>query len=393
MQPQQQLQAYTRDPKALFSASSSSLSAAAASSRRRAVRRHYYRNAVFAVDVGLPAGTRMHTVAVDWHKGAVTAFADSNDAINNVPCFTGTVLPACEPSTADQYVRETFEFLRRGHSLFHPNCRCFPRRRAHELGFALWGDTGSDSSSSEEEEDQQQPGYIGYCTVGTTGQGRSVREVELELGVRSLYGLVAAGGEMLPLMQVLVRLAGLHLHTEGLLLSTPICCVPPEIVTGQHILAAARALYPRALVCGETCFGDLQRLKASGALRVLCIAANEAGQKSSSYAVFWRPPYYDRQWRRADRGVRQLWEQQAAASPPQAPPLSVAAAAPHHNNNHHHQQPRAASQRCYYHLAGRDNDGGEDASEKKQVDEEEDTTKKCKKRKRAPLRLYGSRRR
>ncbi len=100
--------------------------------------------------------------------------------------------------------------------------------------------------------------------------------------MRSLYGLVAAGGEFLPLMEVLVRLAGLRLHTEGL--SSPICCVPPEIKTAAHILAAARALYPRALVCAETCFGDLQRLNSEGALRVLCI---ESAPRCVHFCLFF----------------------------------------------------------------------------------------------------------
>ena len=392
MKLEQALQAYTRDPKALFSASSSSLMHA--SRRVQPVR---YSDAVFAIDVGpIAAGTRVHAVTVDWHKGFIAAFADASDTLNNVPFFTGVgLLPSCEPHTAELYVRETFEFLQRGHSMHHPDCCCRPRRRAHELGFRLWGD--QDDDDDQHDNDEEDPytnvttaatGYIGYCTVGTRGQGRSVRDVERELGVRSIYGLIAAGGEMLPLMQVLVRLAGLHLHTKGLLLSSPICCVPPEIVTADHILDAARALYPRPLVCAETPFGDLARLKSEGALRVIGIPDQSSG--GTSYAVFWRPPQYE--WPRADPDVRRLWTEAAATTAPamvECPCYYYYYHQPPRPSPPVAERPSAAALRCYHMNSPAD----EVATAADDDEGRAQNRRPPKKKKRAPLRMYGSRRR
>ena len=332
---------------------------------------------------------RHHSIAVDWYKGTVTGYLDSSDAINHVPSFT-TTLPECAPSNAEQYVRETFEFLRRGHSLFHPECRCRPRRRSHELGFRLWH---HDNNSDE------------YCSVGTTGQGRSVREIERELGVRSLYGLIMAGGEMMPLMQVLVRLAGLRLHTEAaaVLLSSPICCIPPEIITGDHIVAAARALYPRAFVCTETCFGDLARLESTGILRVIPIASSPA------MAVFWRP---SDEHIRVDSDIQKLWHQTIAPIKKDVPSFFGYDDAA---KNKKRPVPSNTQNTRHYRLLVNNNNPNDDADNnnngpssavmidatttttpnKKTEEEEDENSQKKKKmtKKRAPLRLYGSRRR
>jgi hypothetical protein len=182
------LQAYTRAPAALFSSVSSTSSLRHASRGPQPV---LYRDAVFAIDVGksATAGSRMHAVTVDWHRGVITAFLSASDFLNGVAHFScGGLLPPCKPLTAEEYVRETFEFLQRGHSLHHPACRCYPRRRAHERGFMLWGDdeasdnhvtsatndTTTITTTSLQEEDEEEdpyiaaaatPGYIGYCTV------------------------------------------------------------------------------------------------------------------------------------------------------------------------------------------------------------------------------------
>jgi hypothetical protein len=209
----------------------------------------------------------LHTVCVDWHSSTVKIFEDASDAMNNIPSDQQE-LPLSEiPPTAEECVREAFEFLRRGHSLHHPACSCSCRWRS-----------GC------------------YCAVGTTGQGRSVKDIERELGVCSLYGLVRAGGETLPLVEVLVRFAGMTLYRGGVL-SSAVCCVPPEVTTAEDIVAAARSLYPRPYICTETCMGDLARLETQGDVRLIMISPQQ-------YAVFWRND--DRQ-KPADADLRRLW--------------------------------------------------------------------------------------
>ncbi len=380
------IQAYTRDPSALFLSVSHTSTLLPCGREKQPV---YYQDATLQPSNDNNMMLKLessphHTIAVDWYKGTVTGYLDSNDAINHVPSFTHR-LPECPPCDAEQYVRETFEFLRRGHSLYHPECRCRPRRRSHELGFQLW-----DHNVDE------------YCTVGTTGQGRSLREIERELGVQSLYGLLMAGGELMPLMQVLVRLAGLQLHTDAtttVLLSSPICCIPPEIITGEHIVAAARALYPRAFVCAETCFGDLARLESAGVLRVIPIMA------SSVAAVFWRPPDEHLQ---VDSDIRNLWHETMVPKKTDTPSFFGYAtkrkksAALHttivhryrllaNANNNEDDKNKITSEdpkNC-----GIDNNNATTEKDDNHNDDDDDEGQPKKKiKRRAPLRLYGSRR-
>jgi hypothetical protein len=213
----------------------------------------------------------MHTVCVDWLNSVVTVFDDANDAMNNIPSQQRKLPLRETPPTATECVRETFEYLRRGHSLHHPACRCRDRGE--------------------------------YCSVGTTGQGRSIKDVERELGVCSLYGLVRAGGETLPLVQVLVRLAGMTLYDNNNALSSALCCVPTEINSADDILAAARALYPRPYIGSETGMGDLARLESRGLVRLIKLSEQQ-------YAVFWCDWWPGQA--AADADIRKLWD---AAAP------------------------------------------------------------------------------
>jgi hypothetical protein len=215
----------------------------------------------------------MHTVCVDWLNSAVTVFDDASDAMNNIPSQQRKLPLRETPPTATECVRETFEYLRRGHSLHHPACRCRDRGE--------------------------------YCSVGTTGQGRSIKDVERELGVCSLYGLVRAGGETLPLVQVLVRLAGMTLYDKNNALSSSLCCVPTEINTAADILAAARALYPRPYIGSETCLGDLARLESGGLVRLIKLSEQQ-------YAVFWCDWWPVQA--AVDADIRKLWDAAAPAA-------------------------------------------------------------------------------
>ena len=256
----QALQSYVRDPNKLFVQPQPCGSLA-----------KKFNNVSFVSDPDVI----LHTVCVDWYTSTAKVYADASDVLNNIPSrqielpFRGS-----GETTAEECVRETFKFLMRGHSLHHQSCRCLCKWRR----------------SSED-----------YCSVGTTGQGRSVKDVERELGVHSLYGLVSAGGETQPLIQVLVRLAGLTLYNNNYI-SSQTCCVPPEIKSAEDILAAARALYPRPYISTETCMGDLARLDAKGCVRLIAVQSTAQRQE---YAVFWRDNHIKQ--RAVDADIQKLW--------------------------------------------------------------------------------------
>jgi hypothetical protein len=218
----------------------------------------------------------LHTVCVDWYTSTAKVYADSSDVMNNIPSRQIELPFRASATTAEECVRETFQFLMRGHSLHHQSCRCLCKWRR----------------SSDD-----------YCSVSTTGQGRSVKDVERELGVRSLYGLVAAGGETLPLIQVLVRLAGMTLYNNNYI-SSHICCVPPEVKSAEDILSAARALYPRPYISTETSMGDLARLESKGCVRLIVLSGAQSLERE--YAVFWRD---NKQWQQkaVDADIQKLW--------------------------------------------------------------------------------------
>lgn len=256
------LKAYIRDPSEMFVYQSP------------LPRQSKYHNVVLAGD---PASIIHNTVSVDWHNSTMKIFANTTDAINNVPSVPMCKLPfRTQPPSAEQCVREAFEFLQRGHSIHHTECVCLQLQR---------------------------------CTVGTTGQGRSIKDVERELAVSSLHDLVTAGGETIPLLEVLVRLAGMTLFKRDML-SSDLCCVPPEITTPHHILAASRALYPRPYITTETCLGGLASLEKKGVVRSIIIQATSPAQ----YAVFWRNTLNDYQ-QKTDADITSLWHRAAAAPP------------------------------------------------------------------------------
>ena len=187
------------------------------------------------------------------------------------------------------YVRETFAFLLRGHSLFEPGCCCAPpvwwnacrtatlgltrKRRcccataaAVAITTAAAVEAGRQTGKRRKRKRAKvvvQPPPLReektICDVRCDHRGstRSVQEIALELGI--LHGLnghveVCLGdnkAHFAPLLDVLVRLAGLvpdgiDPQTGAVLrLGSPLCCVPRLIRNGQDIEQAARALAPR----------------------------------------------------------------------------------------------------------------------------------------------------
>ena len=332
------LQAFTRDPEALFlSCNSSSSSEGAVRAPQQPV---LYRGGVrlrVALGASLPAGCLIDTVTVDWVGGRIDCFASTADAMNHVPLFSslGNALPLCaQPEHADVYVRETFAFLARGHSLFEPGCRCVPpvwwdARRTASLGLtrqrrAVALPTSTTTTAMAVEAGRQtgrkrkrapkkkkapllppplpreEPSTVCDVRCDRRGSTRSVQEIALELGVlRDLNGHVevclSRGPCFAPLLDVLVRLAGLvpdgidHQTGAVLRLGSPLCCIPRAIRTGRDVEQAARVLAPRPYVyCpGEDAVTrrvietDLNALVEQRRVRMLP-SSTEGG-----WAIFW----------------------------------------------------------------------------------------------------------
>ena len=157
------IRAFTRDPRALFECAQNSLvphcRGGQPVSYRKAVLKPYAltllknhcllptleAHTAHSEHGSLLAKNRyqLHEVAVDWQRGGITVYMSMSDVINHVPSFQSSAaisfLPECQAQLADGYVRETFEFFRRGHSLFHTECCCAPpsfmsSERVLELG-------------------------------------------------------------------------------------------------------------------------------------------------------------------------------------------------------------------------------------------------------------------
>ena len=278
------LQCYARRPKALFRRFSSERVVARSSCE--------YRDAELAVSLGnLPQGTKVHMVRVDWHRCRASAYLCASDAMNGIEASSEELSDHFPPTAqsrivatravagaayyeATEFVRETFQFLQRGHSLFHPQCKC-PTVPREELGLrnSVW-DT---------------------CTVGGYGAARSMPEIELELGVR--HSLVYAAGEVMPFFEALTRLARLEVN-DACELSSPLCCIPAALSCSEDILAAAKALFPRPVLCKQDTWSrDIEHLQTEGLVRVVPC--------DSGVAVFWIPR--DKLTLSVDQDIRALW--------------------------------------------------------------------------------------
>ena len=190
--------AYSRDPRRLFNN-------ALVSSCAREPQPVTYRNATLR-DVCY------HEMRINWHTGEIVCFADADDTMNNVPILQTSFFMQAEPRSQDEYVRETFEFLQRGHSMLEPQCKCRIARFA-ELGVTY---------------------TTGECLLPRTRERRSFSEIARELCVKELDE---------PMLKVLVELAGLVV-TDDHFLHSPLCCIAPHITRVEDIVHAAKMLSP-----------------------------------------------------------------------------------------------------------------------------------------------------
>ena len=194
----QNIRAYTRDPIALFNEQTLTGSA-------RELQPVIYRNMLLNT-------VCYHETRVNWHTNELCCFADADDAMNNVPIMqTIFCLPAA-PRSQDEYVRETFEFLQRGHSMLEPQCTCRVARCV-ELGVTR---------------------TVGSCVLPRLRERRSFNEIARELCIQELE---------MSLLDALVRLAGM-IVTDGHYLHSPLCCVPPFIADVEDVATAAKMLAP-----------------------------------------------------------------------------------------------------------------------------------------------------
>jgi len=194
----QNIRAYSRDPARLFADQT-----LAGSSRQ--LQPVTYRN------VTLNA-VCYHETRVNWHTGELFCYADADDAMNGVPLLQSVFCLATEPRSQDEYVRETFEFMQRGHSMLEPQCNCRVARHV-ELGVTRTS---------------------GNCMLPKNRERRSFGEIARELCIQELE---------MSLLDALVRLAGMVV-TDDHFLHSPLCCVPPFIVDVDDVANAAKMLAP-----------------------------------------------------------------------------------------------------------------------------------------------------
>jgi hypothetical protein len=277
-----------------------------------------YRGVTLRHAIGpLEAGTRIHSLSVDWYQGSVAVYGSSQDALNRVPLHkTVHGLPPCPQEHGDTYVRETFAYLLRGHSLHHAQCTCPPitlrRDRALALGVVPWwwqDDSAVDSSPPPTVLLLAGMGRIGAgCPVGTGGEWRTVREIELELGVLDLHGLVdiSVGPQLahtarMPLLRALIQMGGLVPEYDArdpsrvTRLGSPMCCIPRTIASAEDVVRAAEVLAPRPFlytpdahdVVGRQCIDQaLRAMQADQRVRVLQLPPCEE-RAEPQRCVFW----------------------------------------------------------------------------------------------------------
>jgi hypothetical protein len=309
-----------------------------------------YKNVILKIDLSefLTVDTPVYEAIVDWYNLSIKVFEDSDDSLNNVPCFEGSFQIPCDPRPATTYVREAFQFLARGHSIHHPQCTCFISldddddsnnnninnndndknrgggivdgclydrwSRATELGLL------AESSANPLQSSQSNHYYFQPCQLETNGCMKKIDEMAKELGVMDLNGIVKVSERVqMPLLKVLIELAGMQ-FTEPGFLSSPLCCVPLRIQSAQDILAAAKAMYPKPylLDCRNTAsceaqslIQDLQILKQRYLVRAV------DGVHPNTFSVFYFNTVKEKKLilqHMIDKYIQNLWHKEVRES-------------------------------------------------------------------------------
>ena len=245
---------------------------------------------------------------INWHTGEIACFNDLDDALNHTPIMQTNykVLVQPPPRTCEEYVKEVFAFLQRGHSMLHPECQChlaMSEERIKELGL-----TSRRSAVA-----------VQCCLVERKKERKTFEEIALELNVESLHGLIvdAVGGQekKRSLLNVLIQLAGMvatqncsSSESKRHYLHSPLCCIPPFIETVDDIVQAARIMHPFPyVITEEKVVIWLDFLKRD--TRVLLLPIIISSSLPNLCNVFWNnPPTIGGE---VDNDIRQLWIQHA----------------------------------------------------------------------------------
>lgn len=161
--------AYTRDPNAVFEGSRPFPAPLSHTDKEHTGKQPVCYEAVRLLQPlgDLSAGAHLAFVEMDWLQGQARVYEDAEDRLNGVggePIYWR--FPARAPETADQYIFEVTQLLRRGHSLLRPQCTCrhnLSPDRCLTLGI-----------SAERH---------GSCPLETDPKEFSAKEVSLELGL------------------------------------------------------------------------------------------------------------------------------------------------------------------------------------------------------------------
>ena len=287
------LSAYSRDPRTIFVLPEHM----AREGYAKALQPVVFRNAT------LPAvGAAVYETRVHWHNGEVACFADDNDAINNVPFWQTVLKVQCAaPRPCDEYVREVFAFMQRGHSMLHPECQCrhgLSDERAVELGVP----PDADDRNMRKILMGQKASAASVCLVRRDRTRRSFAEIARELNIENLNGLVKNPGSeegFMELRQVLVRFAGMQETGPGFLHSS-MCCVPPLISTAQDVVDAARIMAPFPFSINTEELKKMMTLLQKDTRLTMFVDKKPGNETLHIFAT-------EENGRKADADIRQLW--------------------------------------------------------------------------------------
>jgi hypothetical protein len=269
------VRAFTRDPSALLGAKY-----AGVETFRFAAPQTYRDVTLFSAYTGAVA-------RVEWRTGTVSLFETAIDSLNNTPTVQlHDALPDTPEEDAAVYVRETFAFVLRGHSLGACGCEC----RASVPGRAPTLGLGRERT--------------GKCPLPSNAGWPTLEELALELAVRDVRGHVEVlrRGERavrLPLLRVLMELACFETvrHGNGLVarLGKSVCCVPYTIRSASEVAHGAAIMSPRPFMLDVSVLDPLTRAEVLRELdemqRALCLRVLESDTEGVQ-AVFcnqkWR---------------------------------------------------------------------------------------------------------
>jgi hypothetical protein len=236
---------------------------------------------------------------INWWTGHIACYMDAADSLNNVAFHETCIRASIAPQSRDEYVREVFAFLQRGHTMLDPQCTCrhgLSRERAMELGVP------PDAAGRKDV----------VCLVERCKTRRSHEDIAKELNIERLDAKIRPTDTM-TLLQALVRLAGLEetRHNEGnallqntmnnkksCFLHSPLCCIRPSLSSVDDVVHAAQVMAPLPFSMDDkqtALFAPLLESKYATSVFIL-----------NKKQVFWKQPGMPQ----AHTDIQKLWHQQ-----------------------------------------------------------------------------------